>query len=85
VIHQVLTEREPRRDDKTREKLAEAALASSIAERRAPMVGQADRRDPAARSRQEQPPRRQTGQEGQAGPGKNKPSKGGSNNKKRRR
>ena len=35
VVHQVLLEGEPRRDDKTRERLAEAALASSIAERRA--------------------------------------------------
>ena len=41
VIHQVLTEGEPRRDDKTRERLAEAALASSIAERRAMEVERA--------------------------------------------
>ncbi len=41
VIHQVLLEGEPRRDDKTRERLAEAALASSIAERRAMEVERA--------------------------------------------
>jgi ribonuclease R len=35
LVHQVLLEGEPRRDDRTRERLAEAALASSIAERRA--------------------------------------------------
>ncbi len=40
-VHQVLTGSEPRRDDKTREKLAEAALASSIAERRAMEVERA--------------------------------------------
>jgi ribonuclease R len=41
VVHQVLLEGEPRRDDKTREGLAEAALASSIAERRAMEVERA--------------------------------------------
>ncbi len=41
VVHQVLTEGKPRRDDATREKLAEAALASSIAERRAMEVERA--------------------------------------------
>jgi ribonuclease R len=41
VIHQVLLEGQPRRDDKTRERLAEAALASSIAERRAMEVERA--------------------------------------------
>jgi ribonuclease R len=41
VVHQVLLEGEPRRDEKTRERLAEAALASSIAERRAMEVERA--------------------------------------------
>jgi ribonuclease R len=41
VVHQVLTGGEPPRDDRTREKLAEAALASSIAERRAMEVERA--------------------------------------------
>ena len=41
VVHQVLTEGEPRRDDATRQKLADAALASSIAERRAMEVERA--------------------------------------------
>ncbi len=41
VIHQVLLEGQPRRDDKTRERLAEAALASSLAERRAMEVERA--------------------------------------------
>ena len=41
MIHQVLLEGQPRRDDKTRERLAEAALASSIAERRAMEVERA--------------------------------------------
>ena len=41
VVHQVLTGSEARRDDKTREKLAEAAVASSIAERRAMEVERA--------------------------------------------
>ncbi len=34
VVHEVLSARQPRRDPEAREKLAEAALASSIAERR---------------------------------------------------
>jgi ribonuclease R len=41
VVHQVLTEGAPRRDEGTRQKLAEAALASSIAERRAMEVERA--------------------------------------------
>ena len=41
AVHQVLTEGEPRRDEGTRQKLAEAALASSIAERRAMEVERA--------------------------------------------
>jgi ribonuclease R len=41
VVHQVLSGREPRRDQEAREKLAEAALASSIAERRAMEVERA--------------------------------------------
>ncbi len=41
VVHQVLSARGARRDDGTRDKLAEAALASSIAERRAMEVERA--------------------------------------------
>ncbi|HEX3769519.1 MAG TPA: VacB/RNase II family 3'-5' exoribonuclease, partial [Polyangiaceae bacterium] len=41
IIHQVLLEGGPRRDDRTREKLAESALSSSIAERRAMEVERA--------------------------------------------
>jgi ribonuclease R len=41
VVHQVLTDGQPKRDERTREKLAEAALASSIAERRAMEVERA--------------------------------------------
>jgi ribonuclease R len=41
VVHEVLTARQPRRDPEAREKLAEAALASSIAERRAMEVERA--------------------------------------------
>jgi ribonuclease R len=41
AIHQVLTDGQPRRDERTREKLAEAAIASSIAERRAMEVERA--------------------------------------------
>lgn len=41
LVHQVLTGGEPRRDDASREKLADAALASSIAERRAMEVERA--------------------------------------------
>ncbi len=41
VVHQVLQTGQPRRDDRTREKLAEAALSSSIAERRAMEVERA--------------------------------------------
>jgi ribonuclease R len=41
VVHEVLSGREPRRDPQAREKLAEAALSSSIAERRAMEVERA--------------------------------------------
>ncbi len=41
AVHQILTQGEPRRDEGTRQKLAEAALASSIAERRAMEVERA--------------------------------------------
>jgi ribonuclease R len=41
VVHDVLTARQPRREPDSREKLAEAALASSIAERRAMEVERA--------------------------------------------
>jgi ribonuclease R len=41
AVHQILTEGHPRRDEGTRQKLAEAALASSIAERRAMEVERA--------------------------------------------
>jgi ribonuclease R len=41
VVHEVLTGKQPRRDPPAREKLAEAALASSIAERRAMEVERA--------------------------------------------
>jgi ribonuclease R len=41
VVHEVLTARQPRRDPEAREKLAESALASSIAERRAMTVERA--------------------------------------------
>jgi ribonuclease R len=41
IVHEVLSGREPRRDDETRGKLSESALASSIAERRAMEVERA--------------------------------------------
>jgi ribonuclease R len=41
LVHQVLTAGEPRRDDSARERLADAALASSIAERRSMEVERA--------------------------------------------
>jgi ribonuclease R len=41
VVHEVLSGKQPRRDPEAREKLAEAALASSIAERRAMEVERA--------------------------------------------